>query len=255
MIRILVANDDGIEFEGISKLVEALSQAGEVYVFAPGQQRSASSHALTIGKAISLKPYSMANAKEAYEVGGTPADCVRLGMQILKEKGIGVDLVCTGINHGANLGTDTMYSGTVSAAAEGMFVGVPSMAVSVASHEAQYFEGACKLAVKLIPATLKTKGRRAVVNINTPNVPMEQIKGVKVARLGIVNYIDWYDKIGESGQEALYRYAGTLGEPTDLDMDKDTNLINQGYATVSMVRYDLNDYEALKEIDKWDISL
>lgn len=265
MYNILVANDDGIKFEGINQLVAALSRVGKVYVFAPHEQRSASSQALTIGKPFFVRPYNMDFATEAYEVGGTPADCVRVGLQILREKGISVDLVCTGINHGANLGSDTMYSGTVSAAAEGVFAGLPAMAVSVVSHEAEYFKGACSLAVQLIPKVLETKGKGCVVNVNTPNLPPEKIKGVKKAKLGIVKYDDVYDVVGSGESNDLgtagnhagqtdYIYAGKLIKQEKHCDDVDACLIDDGYATVSVVKYDLNDYEGLSRLDSWELA-
>lgn len=127
-MNILVANDDGIQARGIAELAKALSKAGNVYVAAPNSQRSASSHALSVNDEITMKKIDFEGATMAFEVGGTPADCVKLALYVLRDKGIDIDVVYAGINHGGNLGTDTMYSGTVSAAAEGLFNGLPAVA-------------------------------------------------------------------------------------------------------------------------------
>lgn len=156
-MNILVSNDDGIQAQGIKELVKALSKEGNVYVSAPASQRSASSHALSVNDKITMKKVDFDCAAMAFEVSGTPADCVKLGLYVLKEKGINIDIVYSGINHGGNLGTDTMYSGTVSAAAEGLFRGLPAVAVSVNSHEAQHFEGACILAADVLTKVIKDK--------------------------------------------------------------------------------------------------
>lgn len=130
-MNILVSNDDGIKTEGIKALVKAMSREADIYVVAPHVQRSASSHALSVHTEITLREVEFEGAKKAYECDGTPADCVKLGIDMLKQEGIYIDAVYSGINHGGNLGTDTMYSGTVSAAAEGMMAGLPAVAVSV----------------------------------------------------------------------------------------------------------------------------
>lgn len=155
-MNILISNDDGIDAIGIKRLVEAMGTCADIYVVAPDTQRSASSHALSLRKEITVREVEFPGAKYALECNGTPADCVKLGLDLLKKKGIHMDAVYAGINLGANLGTDNMYSGTVSAAAEGMLEGIPAVAVSVCSHDATYFEGACKLAVDVLPIDRKS---------------------------------------------------------------------------------------------------
>lgn len=254
-MNILISNDDGIGAQGIKALAKALSRCGDVYVIAPHTQRSASSHALSIHGEIKVKEVEFENAKMAFECDGTPADCVKLGIDLLKRQGIHIDIVYAGINHGANLGTDTMYSGTVSAAAEGMMDGIPAVAVSVNSHEATHFEGACKLAVDVLPKALEYKGKLGVISINTPDIPMENIKGLKVARLGSVEYDEWFEEIARKGTEVTYKYTGTPSDVKGQVSDIDVKLIREGYATISALRYDLNDYQGLKEMEKWEIEI
>lgn len=253
-MNILVSNDDGYQAEGIRQLVKALSQKGDVYVFAPDSQRSASSHALSITGRVTVTEIDFPYAKKAWKLSGTPADCSKMGLDIMKKQGIPVDIVYAGINHGANLGTDTMYSGTVSAAAEGMFVGLPSVAVSVASHGAKHFEAACDLAVKVFDAALETAGRNTLISINTPNLPASQIRGVKPARLGNTIYDEWLHVVDRKEDGSLvYEYTGCVIGYEDMDDDIDLKLVHDGYATISALRYDLNDYEEMKKIKEWGI--
>ena len=251
-MRILIANDDGIQAEGIRALAEALAEKGNVYVVAPDTQRSASSHALSIhGEMYAEEVTDFPGAERAWKLSGTPADCVKLGLEILRRKGIETDIVYAGINHGANLGTDTMYSGTVSAAAEGMFAGYPAVAVSVCSHFPKHFEAACSLAVKAFDHAMETAGKGYLISINTPNLPQEEIKGVRTARLGQMTYDEWF----EEEAEMCFRYVGEPVKRTDHDEDIDVRLIEDGWATISTIKYDLNDYDALKQAEKWGITL
>ena len=254
-MNILISNDDGINAMGIRELVKAMSCCGDVYVVAPHDQRSASSHALSIRGKIALKRVEMEGAKRAYECTGTPADCVKLGLDVLKREGIHIDAVYAGINMGANLATDTMYSGTVSAAAEGLMEGIPSVAVSVCSHEASHFEAACKLAKDVLPMALEAKGRMGVISINTPDIPAEDILGVKAAKLGKIIYDQWFETVEADGEKTVYRYVGEPLPPEDTDDNFDVKLIHEGYATVSAIKYDLNDYAGLEEIKEWELNI
>lgn len=253
-MNILISNDDGIKTEGIKALVKAMSQEADIYVVAPHVQRSASSHALSVHGEITLKEVEFEGAKKAYECDGTPADCVKLGIDMLKQEGVKIVAVYAGINHGGNLGTDTMYSGTVSAAAEGMIAGLPAVAVSVDSHSAVYFEAACKLAVKVLPMAMRF-GRKSVISINTPNLPEKDIKGVKICKLGNLDYDQWFEKLSQEGLSRTYKYRGTPSESEVWSDEMDIKMIRNGYATISAVKYDLNDYDGLKEIERWGIDL
>lgn len=251
-MNILVSNDDGIQAEGIKRLAQALSQKGQVYVVAPDQQRSASSHALSLQGTLQVTEVKdFPGAKQAWKTSGTPADCVKLGLDILKRQGIEVDIVYAGINHGANLGSDTMYSGTVSAAAEGAFAGYPAVAVSVCDHHPLYFDGACRLAVSIFDQAIKTAGRTMVISLNTPNIPLEELKGIRIARLGKMTYDGGFHET----EPEIYQYKGTLLQIEEDKEDVDARFINEGYATVSAIKYDLNDYEGLKELEGWELSL
>ena len=251
-LNILISNDDGIEAEGIRRLAEALKDKGNIYVVAPDTQRSASSHCLSIHDELVLTEVENFPAVvKAWKLSGSPADCVKVGYDILRKQGIDVDIVYTGINHGANLATDTVYSGTVSAAAEGVFLGLPAVAVSVCDHYPEYFEGACNLAAAVFERALETKGRGCVVSLNAPNLPLSEIKGVKTARLGTLTYHDWFEETAPG----VLRYAGAPVFDRSDEPDSDVYLTRNGWATIAMVKYDLNDYESLKMAEEWRITL
>jgi 5'-nucleotidase len=254
-MNILISNDDGINAKGIKELVKAMESCGKVYVVAPDSQRSASSHALSIHDDIILRKVDFLGAEMAFECSGTPADCVKLGLNALERENVQIDVVYTGINHGGNLGTDTMYSGTVSAAAEGLMHGLPSVAVSVNDNHATHFEAACKLAVDVFPYAMENHGKIGVISINTPDVPLSEIKGVKASKLGWVEYDKWFDVEERDNDEFVYRYSGNCLESAHWTDDMDVKLIRQGYATISVVRYDLNDYEARKIIEGWVLKI
>lgn len=254
-MNILIANDDGIFAQGIHELAKALHQraGANVYVFAPEGQRSAMSHAITMRGRIEVEETDFAFAEKAYTVSGTPADCVVVGIQVLREQGIELDMVFAGINHGSNVGTDTVYSGTVGAATEGSIQGIPSVAVSVDSHHATHFEYACDLAVDTV---LKTGGKwqpHIAININTPDLPKEEIKGVKYTIIGEREYDNDIQLISREGRKSIYKYGGEPlfyeGKPDTLDVIA----IQNGYASISPIRYDLTAHRAVADLEKWRI--
>ena len=252
-MNILVANDDGINARGIHELVKVLSTVADVYVCAPESQRSASGHGITVSKPISIKEAEFEHAKYALKISGTPADCVKIGMRILEQKGIKVDMVFSGINHGGNLGTDTLYSGTVSAAVEGTLLGVPSAAVSVNSHEAEHFEYACELAVEAVTKAYDKMSASTVLNINTPNLPKEEIKGLRFTTLGKREYKEVFVPTEMENGETGYMYTGDpviyegLPETIDVIADQD------GYASITPLHSDLTDYKLAGIISEWRI--
>lgn len=248
---ILVTNDDGITASGICSLAEALSKVADVYVCAPHTQRSAAGHGITVSKPIEVEEREFAHAVKAYAITGTPADCVKIGTKILREQDIKVDMVFSGINLGGNLGTDTLYSGTVSAAIEGSLCGIPSVAVSVNSHEATHFELACELAVNACKSSFEKMNARTVLNINTPNLPKEEIKGVKYTRLGAREYKEWFrPKIGDNGKKQ-YWYEGNPVVYEGLPDDIDVISMQDGYASITPLQYDMTNYELIDEIKNW----
>lgn len=252
-MNILVANDDGINARGIKELTRALSQIANIYVCAPHTQRSACGHGITIGKPITIKEVDFPNARGAWEISGTPADCVKLGLKFLGEQGIKVHMVCSGINHGGNLGTDTLYSGTVSAAIEGCICGLPSLAVSVNDHHPKYFDVACELAVKTVKASAGKIDANTVLNINVPNLPAEEIKGMKITRLGAREYEEWFEPKKDENGETQYWYSGKPVIYNDLPEDIDVISMQNGYASITPLHYDLTSYQLIEEVKTWGL--
>lgn len=252
-MNILVANDDGIDAEGIQRLAKALSKEADIYVCAPHIQRSATGHGITIGKPIEVEEVEFEHAKMALSITGTPADCVKIGAKILAGKNIIPDMVFSGINHGGNLGTDVLYSGTVSAAIEGCLCGFPSVAVSVNSHTANYFDFACELAVRACRNSFGKLDAKTVLNINTPNLPRDQVKGVKYTKLGAREYNEWFQpKEGENGK-TQYWYSGEPVVYDGLSDDIDVISMQNGYASITPLHYDLTNYSLIERIRKWRI--
>ena len=214
-MNILITNDDGLEAEGLQRLVRALHEVtgAKLYVCAPDGQRSATAHGITMNKPITVEEAEMDNVEIAWQISGLPADCVKIAREFLRRKGVSIDIVYSGINHGGNLGTDTLYSGTVSAALEGSLCGFPSVAVSVDSHQAEQFGYACELAVNAAKAIQRqleagTADHRVVLNINTPNLPKEEIKGLRYTRLGPREYDEIFVPAHlDSDEELLKREA------------------------------------------------
>ncbi len=253
-MNILIANDDGIGADGILELTRALSQIANIYVCAPHIQRSASGHGITIGKPIHMKEVKFPNAKKAYEITGTPADCVKLGLKRLAQEGIKIHMVCSGINHGGNLGTDTLYSGTVAAAVEGCIGGIPAIAVSVNSHKPVTFEVACELALDAVRKATGKLDAKTVLNINVPNLPFSEVKGTRITKLGAREYEEWFEpKVNEAG-EPEYWYAGTPVIYEGLSEDIDVIAIQDGYASITPLHYDFTNYNLVQEVSTWEIN-
>jgi 5'-nucleotidase len=247
---ILVTNDDGIAAEGLGALVRALDGIGRVIVVAPEQEQSASSHAITLDKPLRIKEH----APMRFGVSGTPTDCVILAVHgILERK---PDLVVSGINHGPNMGEDVTYSGTVAAAIEGCILGINSMAVSLASWEADPFDGAASAAGQLARALLAMDGGKARLwNVNVPPVPVRAIKGFKVTKLGSRVYNDIIIKKKDPRGKDYFWIGGAepgwnAGENTDFAA------VGAEYVSITPLRLDFTDTEGIVELEEhalaWD---
>ena len=253
-MKILVANDDGIEAQGLRALVDTLTErvGADVYVFAPNGQRSAASHAITLRNPVSVWPVAYSGACEAFALDGTPADCVAVGLKVLKRKGIEADMVFAGINHGSNVGTDTVYSGTVGAALEGSIQGYPSVAVSVDSHKATHFEYACNLVVDLIRKTSGKWDESVMININTPDAPAGEIKGVCYTVLGEREYENDV-QVETEGDVMTFVYGGEAVLYESDENQYDVIAIENGYASISPLQKDMTAYRAGDLLADWRI--
>ncbi len=252
-MNILVANDDGIRAEGIRALVAMLSKHANVYVAAPKEQKSAAGHSVSVRDILAVRRVAYPNAQAALEIDGTPADCVKVGITVFENEGIHIDAVFSGINHGGNLGRDTFYSGTVGAAREGCFCGKPAAAVSVNSHTPLTFEAACELAEKVLLTTFPHIDEHTLININVPNLPSSEIKGVRLCSLGPHDYEQEIEKCGQEGDTEYYRYGGQEVVYRELPAELDIVACQEGYATITPLKYDDTDYDVLDKMKGWGI--
>ncbi|MBP5308825.1 MAG: 5'/3'-nucleotidase SurE [Clostridia bacterium] len=247
-MNVLVCNDDGIDSEGLIVLATCLSKEHNVLVVAPESNRSAFAHSLTIYEDIKFREVNASGDFTAYAISGTPVDCVKFATHVFPD--FRIDLVCSGINKGPNVGTDVLYSGTVSAGLEANCLGLPAIAFSSVAHVGNKFDTCGIIAVKIIDKLKKNLSNKFTYNVNVPNLDLSDIKGVKATKLGIQVYTDRYVKTGDG----TYRLEG---EPTDHDLndsDCDVEWIKKGYVTVTPVLLDKTDYTTLYSIGK-DIDL
>ncbi len=251
-MNFLLVNDDGINSPGLHALAKAAASAGKVYVCAPADQQSAKSHSITLEKPVPLYEREFPFAEKAWSVGGTPADCTRMGLQLCRKGGVEIDLVLSGINLGANLGKDTIYSGTVAAALEAAMDGVHGMAVSVGNHEAVHFDGACSVAMGLVNRVVKELPPEIVLSINVPDIPEEELKGVRVVGLGPRFYKDQFVETSEG-------FYGLLGEPIDGSeydpLTVDVAALREMYAAVTPLGFDLTAAAGFDIIKNWSFQL
>jgi len=243
--RILVSNDDGVHSEGLYVLTEALSGLGEVFVVAPDREQSAASHALSL--------YSPLRVEEIhpgiYSVDGTPTDCVNLAVNgLLKDKR--PDLIVSGINKGGNLGDDITYSGTVSAAIEGTLLGIPSVAVSLATRNSFKFQTAAHYSFEIAKYVLQYGLPEGVLlNVNIPNLSIEEVKGIKVTTQGKRVYGEpIVEKVDPRGRKYYWIGGDELGF---LEIESsDIVAVHEGYISVTPIKLDLTDYGFLEILRK-----
>lgn len=250
-MNILITNDDGINARGIKELVEALSAEADIFVFAPESQKSACGHGITVMAPITVQETNFPKAEKAWAVSGTPADCVKLGLRILKEEGVHINMLYSGINHGSNLGTDTLYSGTVSGAIEGVINGIPSIAMSVYSHDPRYFGPSREMALKALQIASEKLDRGTVLNINLPHVPAEEIRGLRVTRLGAREYDEQFRPHLDDDGRLHYFYTGEPRIYNGLPGDIDVIALQENCISITPLHYDLTSYQRVKEVKSW----
>ncbi len=251
-MHILITNDDGIYAPGIQALIEALKPIARVTVAAPDRERSATGHAITMHSPIMAKPINRYGQEVcAYAVGGTPADCIKLALDMFI-KNDWPDLVVSGINNGPNLGTDVIYSGTVSGAIEASMMGVPSVAISMSSHNFISFTEAAAFAAKMVHQVLDFPKKPApIFNVNFPVCDPREIKGTKITKLGIRKYRNNFIHRKDPRGNEYYWMAGEL-EDLPQDSNSDIVAIHKNYISITPLHFDLTHYEAMSQIIKWE---
>ena len=247
--HVLVSNDDGIFAQGIQTLANTLAAAGyRVTVVCPDRERSATGHGLTIHRPIRVEQMDGIFSPEikAWACSGNPSDCVKLALSTLLDES--PDFIVSGINHGANLGTDVLYSGTVSAAMEGTIEGIPSVAFSLVSKACKDFQPAANFARALLPQLSSQQFPKTVLlSVNVPDLPEADLMGVKITRQGIRRYIDSFEKRFDPRGKIYFWLAGEAVEEVEIEsleqewgsVPTDVQAIKQGYITVTPLHYNL----------------
>ncbi|WP_257389033.1 5'/3'-nucleotidase SurE [Tahibacter caeni] len=250
-MRVLVSNDDGVDAPGIRVLAERLAAVGTVTVVAPDRDRSGASNSLTLDQPIRVS--RMDDGR--YRVAGTPTDCVHLALAGLLD--FQPDIVVSGINNAPNLGDDVIYSGTVSAAMEGRFLGLPAIAVSLAcqNHQAEHYETAARAALVLMQRLLVDPlPADTILNVNVPDRPWNEIRGFAVTRLGRRHRSAPCIRERDPRGRPIY-WIGPAGEAEDDGPGTDFHAIREGSISITPIQVDLTRYQALEKVAGWVTSL
>ncbi|MEN8167123.1 MAG: 5'/3'-nucleotidase SurE [Pseudomonadota bacterium] len=244
-MKILLSNDDGYQAVGLQALAEALTPLGEVMVVAPERDRSGASNSLTLD--YPLRCHSMENGY--IRVDGTPTDCVHLAITgLLAEE---PDIVVSGINAGPNMGDDVLYSGTVAAATEGRFLGLPAIAISMNSFLPEHFATGARVALELVgrlrDAPLTTD---VILNVNVPDLPYDELRGFSSTRLGHRHKAEPVVKTLDPRGKTIY-WVGPAGAEQDAGPGTDFYAVREGYVSVTPLQVDLTRHNALEAVSNW----
>lgn len=244
-MKVLLSNDDGYFAPGLAALAAAMQTQGDVTVVAPERDRSGASNSLTLDRPLNLKQA----ASGFYYVNGTPTDCVHLGVTgLLAQR---PDWVFSGINHGANMGDDTIYSGTVAAATEAYLLGIPAVAMSLAKHGAIHFDSAARVAVDLLGKLQADPIRGAVLlNVNVPDLPYDEIKGTRITRLGRRHKAEPCIKQQNPRGETIY-WVGPVGSAQDAAEGTDFWAVANGFVSITPLQMDLTAFKQLDFFTEW----
>ena len=236
-MKFLLSNDDGYLAPGINELAHTLSSIGEVVIVAPEENKSASSSSLTLKNPLTITEHK----KNIYYINGTPTDCVHIALSgFLKFK---PDMVISGINDGPNMGDDTIYSGTVAAAMEGYLLDIPSLAISMSQYDPKYYATAGQVALGLIPK-IKDLQQSMLLNINVPDLPYDQLKGLEITRLGKRHKAEPIIHHPNQNNKLMY-WVGAAGEPNDGGPGTDFFAIKNEKVSISPIISDLTNFNKL----------
>ncbi len=244
-MKILISNDDGFLAPGLAILAKALSEIGKITVVAPDRNRSGASNSLSLVNPLRV----MTNDNGFISVNGTPTDCVHLAVTGLLDEM--PDIVVSGINEGSNLSDDVLYSGTVAAATEGRFLGLPAIAVSLAGPKCHHYETAALIAKNLV---LRLQSdplpRDTILNVNVPDLPMEKIRGIQVTRLGTRHIAEPTIKTVDPRGRKIY-WVGQPGQEQDAGPGTDFHAVNSGYISITPLHFDLTHYKTFEQLSGW----
>ena len=244
-MKILLSNDDGYFAPGLSVLASHLAKLAKITVVAPERNRSGASNSLTLDRPLSVKKAS----NGFFYVNGTPTDCVHIALTGLMDSI--PDMVISGINDGANMGDDTIYSGTVAAAMEGFLLDIPSFAVSMSQHDAKHFETAARVVVELVQHYQKTGfASPTLLNINVPDVPYDELKGRTITRLGKRHKAEPVMQLKTPRGEVVY-WVGAAGQPNDGGEGTDFYAVAHQQVSISPIQVDLTKHSQMNELKNW----
>ena len=244
-MRLLLSNDDGYFAPGLATLAEALGRIAEIVVVAPERDRSGASNSLTLDRPLLVRKSHLG----FHYVNGTPTDCVHLAVTGLLDPL--PDMVVSGINHGANMGDDTIYSGTVAAATEGFLLGIPSIAISLAKRNDGHYACAARVAVDLVERFQRQPLRQpTLLNVNVPDVAYEQVKGIRVTRLGRRHKAESTIKTVNPRGETVY-WVGAAGDAADAGEGTDFHAVANDWVSVTPLQIDLTQYGQLDQVRGW----
>ncbi len=246
-MKILLSNDDGYRADGLAALADAIRPLGRLSIVAPDRNRSGASNSLTLDVPLRAARFD----EDAYYVNGTPTDCVHLAISGLFD--FDHDIVVSGVNDGANLGDDTLYSGTVAAAVEGRFLGLPAIAVSlvVEPGSPRNFASAAQIAADLVQRLAQHPLPSAtILNVNVPDLPPGQLKGIRVTRLGMRHRSKPMVRAKDPRGRNVY-WVGPAGSGQDAGPGTDFHAVASGYASVTPLHIDLTRHSALAELESW----
>lgn len=254
---IFVTNDDGFDAKGIAATVEVASKFGEVLVVAPHTAQSGMSHAITMSRPLFLKKIRHDENVEIYSFNGTPVDCVKIAFDsIMLERNVLPDLVISGINHGSNSAINVLYSGTMAAAIEASFYNIPSIGLSLLDHDADAdFEASKVIAERIIASIFERKGTTEMpfcMNINIPNVGIDEIKGIKVCRQNKGYWREEFEKRTNPHDQDYYWLKGFFHNTEQDATDTDEWALANNYVSMVPVQVDLTNYKQLKQLNDWE---
>lgn len=252
-MKILISNDDGIAAEGIKALMSNLAREGhDVYVVAPDRERSAAGHSLTLHSPIRVEELEpQFGVKKAWVTNGTPGDCVKIAICALLKQEELPDIVISGINHGPNLGTDILYSGTVSCALEAAMLDYPSMAVSMTSMvpDPLYFDSTAKFICKFLPKLKNIQfPKKCILNVNAPALEEEDVAGVEITKLGTKMFTDNYDKRIDPRGKVYYWMAGELTSKHEED-GTDIAAVRANRISITPVTFEMTHKNVMAELE------
>jgi 5'-nucleotidase len=246
-LKILISNDDGYRAEGLQHLVGALETLADITVVAPERNRSGASNSLTLDAPLRVYSYGA----KRYYTNGTPTDCVHLAISGLLQQE--QDMVVSGINDGANLGDDVLYSGTVAAAVEGRFLGLPAIAISLVVKEqsGRHFATAARVAAELVMRLQRSPLNRAtILNVNVPDLPYEHLQGTQVTRLGFRHRSEEVIRAKDPKGHEIF-WVGPAGAGQDAGPGTDFHAVANGYVSITPLQIDLTRHTMLDDLREW----